>query len=242
MNPAQLLLRDAQAIAAAVRAGNCSVQDLVVASLERIAATEPRVNAFTEITAARAQRRARQLDRDRGALRDLPLAGVPFSVKKLFDIEGLRTLAGSKIEHDAAPAARDAVLVQRLEAAGAVLVGALNMDEYAYGFTTENSHVGPTRNPHDPSRTAGGSSGGSAAAVAAGQVPLTLGSDTNGSIRVPSSFCGLFGLKPTYGRLTRAGTFPFVLSLDHLGPVTRTVEDLALTYDLMQGPDPHDPA
>ena len=240
MNPAQLLLRDAQAIAAAVRAGNCSVQDLVVASLERIAATEPRVNAFTEITAARAQRRARQLDRDRGALRDLPLAGVPFAVKNLFDIEGLRTLAGSKIEHDAAPAARDAVLVQRLEAAGAVLVGALNMDEYAYGFTTENSHVGPTRNPHDPSRTAGGSSGGSAAAVAAGQVPLTLGTDTNGSIRVPASLCGTFGLKPTFGRLPRTGSYPFVSSLDHLGPFARSVEDLALAYDAMQGHDGSD--
>ncbi|MCU0775884.1 MAG: AtzE family amidohydrolase, partial [Ideonella sp.] len=121
-------------------------------------------------------------------------------------------------------------------------VGALNMDEYAYGFTTENSHVGPTRNPHDLARLSGGSSGGSAAAVAAGQVPLTLGSDTNGSIRVPASLCGVFGLKPTYGRLPRTGSYPFVASLDHLGPFARSVADLAAAYDAMQGPDAEDPA
>ena len=112
--------------------------------------------------------------------------------------------------------------MRRLEAAGAVLVGALNMDEYAYGFTTENTHYGPTRNPHDLARISGGSSGGSAAAVAAGQVPLTLGSDTNGSIRVPASLCGTFGLKPTFGRLPRTGSYPFVASLDHLGPFARS--------------------
>jgi amidase/aspartyl-tRNA(Asn)/glutamyl-tRNA(Gln) amidotransferase subunit A len=124
-----------------------------------------------------------------------------------------------------------------MDAAGAVLIGALNMDEYAYGFTTENSHEGPTRNPHDLSRVSGGSSGGSAAAVAAGQVPLTLGSDTNGSIRVPSSLCGVFGLKPTFGRLPRSGSYPFVASLDHLGPFARSAFDLALAYDAMQGFD-----
>ena len=128
-----------------------------------------------------------------------PLAGVPFAVKNLFDVAGLVTLAGSIINRDHAPAARDAAAVRALGRAGAVLVGALNMDEYAYGFTTQNSHYGPTRNPHDPARLAGGSSGGSAAAVAAGLVPLGLGSDTNGSIRVPASFCGVLGLKPTYG-------------------------------------------
>jgi AtzE family amidohydrolase len=116
------------------------------------------------------------------------------------------------------------------------------MDEYAFGFSTENTHHGPTRNPHDPARIAGGSSGGSAAAVAAGLVPLTLGSDTNGSIRVPSSLCGIFGLKPTYGRLSRARSFPFVASLDHLGPMARSVADLALAYDAMLGADADDPA
>ena len=208
-------------------------------SLARIAATDGQVNAFTAVLAERALARAEQLDREG---RGLPLAGMPFAVKNLFDVQGLPTLAGSKIERGAAPAVSDAPLVQRLEAAGGVLVGALNMDEYAYGFTTENTHYGPTRNPHDLTRLSGGSSGGSAAAVAAGQVPLTLGSDTNGSIRVPSSLCGVFGLKPTFGRLPRTGTYPFVASLDHLGPMARSVTLLAQAYDAMQGPDAADPA
>ncbi|HNV92308.1 MAG TPA: AtzE family amidohydrolase, partial [Thauera aminoaromatica] len=201
----------------------------------------PKVNAFTAVLAERALKRAGQIDKHTRRA-ELSLAGVPFAVKNLFDIAGLPTLAGSKIERDAAPASRDALLVRRMEAAGAILVGALNMDEYAYGFTTENTHYGPTRNPHDPARISGGSSGGSAAAVAAGQVPLTLGSDTNGSIRVPSSLCGVFGLKPTYGRLPRLGSYPFVASLDHLGPFARSVADLAFAYDAMQGPAPDDPA
>src|SRR6185437_2033380 len=159
----------------------------------------------------------------------------------LFDVQGLATRAGSKINRDLKPSPRDATLIERLEAAGAILVGALNMGEYAYDFTGENIHYGPSRNPHDVKRMTGGSSGGSAAAVAGGLVPLALGSDTNGSIRVPSSLCGLFGLKPTYGRLSRAGMFPFVASLDHAGPFARTARDLALTYDVMQGHDPDDP-
>jgi 1-carboxybiuret hydrolase len=170
-----------------------------------------------------------------------PLAGVPFAVKNLFDVAGLPTLAGSKINRDAAPAGRDATLIERLEAAGAVLVGALNMGEYAYDFTGENLHDGATRNPHDLRRMSGGSSGGSAAAVAGGLVPLALGSDTNGSIRVPASLCGLFGLKATYGRLSRARTFPFAASFDHVGPLTRSARDLAVAYDAMQGYDADDP-
>jgi AtzE family amidohydrolase len=167
---------------------------------------------------------------------------VPFAVKNLYDVEGLVTRAGSKINRDNAPAKRDATLVTRLEAAGAVLVGALNMDEYAYGFTGENAHDGAARNPHDLERMTGGSSSGPAAAVAAGLVPLALGSDTNGSIRVPASFCGLFGLKPTFGRLSRARTFPFVASFDHVGPLGRSARDLALAYDAMQGFDDDDAA
>jgi amidase/aspartyl-tRNA(Asn)/glutamyl-tRNA(Gln) amidotransferase subunit A len=231
----------AQAIAQQVRDGTARATDAVQAALDRIAATEPRVNAFTAVLAERALKRAVLIDKHERRPR-MPLAGVPFAVKNLFDVAGLPTLAGSRIEATAAPAARDAVLVRRLETAGAVLVGALNMDEYAYGFTTENTHYGPTRNPHDSTRISGGSSGGSAAAVAAGQVPLTLGSDTNGSIRVPSSLCGTFGLKPTFGRLPRTGSYPFVASLDHLGPFARSVMDLALAYDAMQGPDDADPA
>jgi aspartyl-tRNA(Asn)/glutamyl-tRNA(Gln) amidotransferase subunit A len=166
---------------------------------------------------------------------------VPFAVKNLFDIEGLATRAGSKINRDRPRSERDSALIERLEAAGAILIGALNMGEYAYDFTGENVHDGASRNPHDSSRMTGGSSGGSGGAVAGGLVPLALGSDTNGSIRVPSSFCGIFGLKPTYGRLTRARNFPFVASLDHLGPFARNSKDLALAYDAMQGHDPDDP-
>ena len=232
---------NALAIAQQVRAGTMTAAAAVEQSLARITATEPKVNAFTAVLAERALKRAGQIDKHTRRA-ELSLAGVPFAVKNLFDIAGLPTLAGSKIERDAAPASRDALLVRRMEAAGAILVGALNMDEYAYGFTTENTHYGPTRNPHDLTRISGGSSGGSGAAVAAGQVPITLGSDTNGSIRVPSSLCGVFGLKPTYGRLPRLGSYPFVASLDHLGPFARSVADLAFAYDAMQGPAPDDPA
>ena len=232
---------NATTIAAAVRDGAQSARVAVQASLDRIAATDGKVNAFTAVLAERALKRADAVDASPRRAR-MKLAGVPFAVKNLFDVAGLSTLAGSKIERDAPPAARDAVLVRRLEAEGAVLVGALNMDEYAYGFTTENTHYGPTHNPHDLARISGGSSGGSAAAVAAGQVPLTLGSDTNGSIRVPASLCGTFGLKPTFGRLPRTGSYPFVASLDHLGPFARGTADLALAYDAMQGADPQDPA
>lgn len=241
---ADLLRKSASAMAESVRAGTVSASALALASFARIETTDDRVNAFTKRTQQRALQRAAALDAQLAnggaqsqALSALPLLGVPFAVKNLFDIEGVSTLAGSKIERDSPPAKADAALVQRLEAAGAVLVGALNMDEYAYGFTTENSHEGPARNPHDLTRIAGGSSGGSGAAVAAGQVPLTLGSDTNGSIRVPASLCGVFGLKPTFGRLPRTGSYPFVSSLDHLGPFARSVRDLALAYDAMQGPE-----
>lgn len=229
-------------MARGVSEGQVSATELVHASLARIAQTDGRINAFTDVLAERALQRAAALDAQRRSTPATlpPLHGVPFAVKNLFDIAGLRTRAGSTIELDREPARRDAVLVERLEAAGGILVGALNMDEYAYGFTTENTHYGPTRNPHDLHRIAGGSSGGSGAAVAAGQVPLTLGSDTNGSIRVPASLCGVFGLKPTYGRLPRTGSYPFVDSIDVLGPLARSTADLALAYDAMQGHHPGD--
>lgn len=228
-------------IAAAVRDGKISATEALRVSLARIESTNPVLNAFTAVTSERARARAAAIDQARDDGRPLgPLAGVPFAVKNLFNVAGLATLAGSKINRDHAPAKADAALVQRLEAAGAVLVGALNMGEYAYDFTGENVHYGPSRNPHDPTCMSGGSSGGSGTAVAAGMVPLALGSDTNGSIRVPSSLCGLFGLKPTFGRLSRHGSFPFVADLDHLGPMARSVADLALSYDAMQGPDEND--
>jgi aspartyl-tRNA(Asn)/glutamyl-tRNA(Gln) amidotransferase subunit A len=229
-------------IAAAVAAGRTTAESVVAATFARIRARDPLLNAFTAVTEERASARARALDQARARRETLPpLAGVPFAVKNLFDIAGLATLAGAKINRDAPPANADATVIQRLEAAGAILVGALNMGEYAYDFTGENIHDGPSHNPHDLKRMTGGSSGGSAAAVAGGLVPLALGSDTNGSIRVPSSLSGLFGLKPTFGRISRAGMFPFVASLDHAGPFARTARDLALTYDAMSGYDPDDP-
>lgn len=237
------LPEDVAGIAAVVRSGEATAKEVVEAVLARIPRRDPEVNAFTAVTADRARAEAAAIDAARSNGQRLPpLAGVPYAVKNLYDVAGLPTLAGSKINEDRPPAENDAALVSRLQAAGAVLVGTLNMDAYAYGFTTENTAYGVTHNPHDPSRSAGGSSGGSGAAVAAGLVPLTLGSDTNGSIRVPASFCGIFGLKPTFGRLPRTGAALLSASLDHLGPLATTTADLAAAYDVLQGPDPRDPA
>lgn len=233
----------ALAIAAEVRSGKRTATEVARDTLARIAEHDGRYNAFTAVTEARALREAAAVDAAIAAGRDPgPLAGVPFAVKNLFDVAGHVTLAGSRINAANAAAAADATAVRRLCEAGAVLMGMLNMDEYAYGFTTENTHYGATRNPHALERIAGGSSGGSGAAVAGGLVPLALGTDTNGSIRVPSALTGIFGLKPTYGRLSRAGTFPFVDSFDHVGPFARTTADLAVAYDVMQGADARDPA
>jgi 1-carboxybiuret hydrolase len=233
----------ASEIAQAVAGRKISALSATEAALARIARYNPVLNCFTDITAERARAKARAVDAAIAAGQPVgPLAGVPFAVKNLFDVQGLATRAGSKINRDLKPSPRDATLIERMEAAGAVLVGALNMGEYAYDFTGENVHDGPSRNPHDVTRMTGGSSGGSGGAVGGGLVPIALGSDTNGSIRVPSSFCGIFGLKPTYGRLSRARSFPFVASFDHLGPFARNTSDLALAYDAMQGPDPDDAA
>jgi AtzE family amidohydrolase len=239
--PIDLAWANAAEIARAVGSGDVSAASVTEAALARIEKLNPQLNAFTTVTAGRARARAKSIDATRDKA-SLPLAGVPFAVKNLFDIEGLPTVAGSKINRAYPPAKKDSPLIERLEAAGAVLLGALNMGEYAYDFTGENIHDGPSRNPHDVSRMTGGSSGGSGGAVAGGLVPLALGSDTNGSIRVPSSLCGIFGLKPTYGRLTRARSFPFVASFDHLGPFARSAPDLALSYDAMQGFDADDAA
>jgi aspartyl-tRNA(Asn)/glutamyl-tRNA(Gln) amidotransferase subunit A len=230
-------------IARAVTVSETSATAIVEAALARITERDPILNSFTSVVTDRARKRAQAIDIAHAKGRSLgPLAGVPFAVKNLFDVAGLTTLAGSKINRSLAPSTHDSPLIERLEGAGAVLVGALNMGEYAYDFTGENIHDGPSRNPHDVKRMTGGSSGGSGAAVAGGLVPVALGSDTNGSIRVPASLCGIFGLKPTYGRLPRNRTFPFVASFDHLGPFARTTRDLALIYDAMQGHDPDDPA
>src|SRR5262245_12463617 len=216
---------NAAEIAEAVKAGRVSAAQIVEDALARITERDPVLNAFTDVLSERARQHAAAVD---AARKKGPLAGVPFAVKNLFDVKGLPTRAGSKINRELPPSQHDSPLIERLEAAGAILIGALNMGEYAYDFTGENVHDGNAHNPHDTSRMTGGSSSGSGGAVAGGLVPLSLGSDTNGSIRVPSSFCGLFGLKPTYGRLSRARSYPFVSSLDHLGPLARSARDLAL--------------
>ena len=233
---------DAVEISKAVRSGEISAREICGKFLEQINQKNQTLNCFTAILSERAFARAKTLDEAVARGEDPgPLTGVPFAVKNLFDIAGITTIAGSKINRENPSAAEDATAVKRLEKAGAILVGALNMDEYAYGFVTENSHYGATPNPHDITRISGGSSGGSAASVAAGLVPFSLGSDTNGSIRVPASLCGILGLKPTYGRLSRAGVVLFASSLDHIGPMARTVRDIAAIYDSLQGEDRRDP-
>lgn len=229
-------------IAQRVNGGEITAQAVVRTALDRITRQDKQLNCFTHVLTDSALAAAAVIDQKLAQGKSVgPLAGVPFAVKNLFDIAGTVTLAGSKINRDNSAATLDATAVTRLKAAGAVLVGALNMDEYAYGFVTVNHHYGTTPNPHDPTRISGGSSGGSAAAVAAGLVPLTLGSDTNGSIRVPASLCGVYGLKPTYGLLSRAGVYLFSSSLDHVGPFARSVPDLALAFASLQGPDSRDP-
>ncbi len=223
-------------IAGGVRSGTLKATELAKAVLEDVSRRNSVYNCFTRVLGESAMSAAAAIDQqvvkgiDPG-----PLAGVPFAVKDLVDVAGLATTAGAKMRIAAPPATRDAVIVARLKAAGAVLIGTLNMDEYAYGFATVNPHFGTTRNPHDVDRLAGGSSGGSAAAVAAGFVPLTLGSDTNGSIRVPASLCGLWGIRPADGAISVEGTFPFVEILDTVGPFTRTAADLELVYELLSG-------
>ncbi|MGK7898442.1 MAG: AtzE family amidohydrolase [Xenococcus sp. (in: cyanobacteria)] len=233
---------DAVEIAQRIHDREITAIEVIEQSLEQIAQRNQQLNCFTTVTKERAISQAIKIDQLIAQNRDPGiLAGVPFAVKNLFDIEGVITLAGSKINRDNPPALEDATAITKLREAGAILVGALNMDEYAYGFVTENSHYGATPNPHDPSRIVGGSSGGSAAAVAADLVPLTLGSDTNGSIRVPAALAGVYGFKPTYGRLSRRGAFLFASSLDHIGLFARSVRDIATVFDILQGADSRDP-
>lgn len=223
-------------IANAVRSGTVKSVDLANAALEDISARNSATNSFTRVLTESAIEAAFEVDRKvANGIDPGPLAGVPFGAKDLYDIAGFPTTAGAKMRIGAEPAKRDAVVVTRLKAAGAVLVGTTNMDEYAYGFATVNPHFGTTRNPHDLNRLAGGSSGGSAAAVAAGLVPLSLGSDTNGSIRVPAALCGIWGIRPADGAISVEGTFPFVEILDTVGPFVRSAGELELVYELLSG-------
>lgn len=224
----------------ALSQGEISARDIAQHTLAAIEQHKA-INAWIEVTGQRMLREADQIDQQRQRGEALPpLAGIPYAVKNLFDVAGHSTLAGASLFSARAAAREDAWAVNKLRQSGALLSGMLNMDAYAYGFTTENTHYGATHNPRDLTRVAGGSSGGSAAAVAAGLVHFSLGTDTNGSIRVPASLCGIFGLKPTFGRLSRSGSHPFVASLDHIGPFARSVEDLSLVYDTLQGADASD--
>jgi AtzE family amidohydrolase len=230
-------LRDdasAATIADAVRSGTVSAKAVIDATLARIEARNRTINAFTAVAVARARKRAAALDAARLAGAGLgPLAGVPFAVKAMIDVAGLTTTAGSALHCDDPPAARDAVVVQQLEGAGAICVGALNMDEFGMGGTTENAKFGPTRNPHDPTRTPGGSSGGSAAALAAGLVPITLGADGLGSIRLPASLCGVYGLRPTRGAVSSQGQLGADGTISTVGPMARSALDIALCHDVL---------
>jgi aspartyl-tRNA(Asn)/glutamyl-tRNA(Gln) amidotransferase subunit A len=229
-----------QEIAKALRERTVSSVELTNDSLRRIAALDPKLKAFITVTAEWAETQARQADQDLADGKDRgPLHGIPVAVKDVFCTQGVRTTCGSMLFADHIPD-YDATVVERLRAAGAVIVGKTNMHELAYGVTSANPHFGTVRNPWDLDRITGGSSGGSGSAVAAGLVPMAMGSDTGGSIRVPASFCGTVGLKPSFGRVSRYGVLPLDFSLDHMGPLTQCVRDAALTLNVLAGFDPRD--
>ena len=236
----ELVRKSAAELAAAVTAGEASAEEITTAHLERIAAVDDQVRAFLHVAAQDALAQARAVDRRRAAGERLgSLAGVPVAVKDLFTTVGMPTTCGSKILDGWLPP-YESTITQRLRDAGAVLIGKTNMDEFAMGSSTENSGYGPSHNPWNLTRVPGGSSGGSAAAVAAYQAPLALGTDTGGSIRQPASVCGIVGTKPTYGGNSRYGVVAFASSLDTPGPFGRTVLDTALLHEAMSGHDPMD--
>ncbi len=229
-----------QEAAALLRKGEICSAELTEQSLERIARFQPKLNAFLTVMSERALDRAREMDTElrRGNSRG-PLHGIPVAVKDVFCMNGVRTTCGSAL-FDANVPDHDAAVVERLEAAGAVIVGKTSMHELAYGISSTNPHFGAVHNPWNLDCIPGGSSGGSGAAVAAGLVFMAMGSDTGGSIRIPASFCGTVGLKPTIGRVSRYGVMPLDFTLDHMGPLTRTVREAALTLQVLAGYDPRD--
>ncbi len=227
-------------IARQVRAGEVSARRSIELALERARAAQARTNAFITIAEEHALVAAERLDARLAAGEDVgPLAGVPLVVKDNLCTNGLRTTAGSQLLAGFVPP-YDATVVARLAAAGAVVIGKANLDEFGMGSGNENSYFGAVRNPLDERRVAGGSSGGSAAAVAAGAAPLALGSDTGGSARLPASFCGIFGFKPSYGALSRYGLVAFASSLDQVGIMGRELADVELAFELTAGADPYD--
>jgi aspartyl-tRNA(Asn)/glutamyl-tRNA(Gln) amidotransferase subunit A len=231
-----LPFQTAREIRDAVAARQVSAVEVCEKALDRIEAVNLSLKAFLTVAGDRAIESARAVDREK---RSAPLAGVPIAVKDNIMTRGIRTTAASHMLETFVPP-YDATVVTKLEAAGAVIVGKTNCDEFAMGSTTENSAFGPSRNPWNPDHISGGSSGGSAVAVAAGMSPIALGSDTGGSIRQPASLCGIAGLKPTYGRVSRYGLIAFASSLDQIGPLARTAHDAALVLSVLAGPDPRD--
>lgn len=227
--------------AAEIAAKRLSPVELTQAYLDRIAAVNPAINAYITVTADSALAQAKQAEAEiaRGDYKG-PFHGMPIALKDLFDTKGIRTTGGSKIMADRVPT-EDGVVVSMLNDAGAVLLGKLNMHEFAFGITNVNPHYGPARNAWDTDRITGGSSGGSGTATAAGLCAAALGSDTGGSIRIPAGLCGIVGLKPTYGRVSKRGVLPLSMSLDHVGPMTRTAEDAALMLQVIAGHDAQDP-
>jgi aspartyl-tRNA(Asn)/glutamyl-tRNA(Gln) amidotransferase subunit A len=238
MNPLTLTISE---IAELLRTKQLSPVELTTATLQRIEQLNPELNAFITITSELALEQAQAAEEEiqRGDWRG-PLHGVPIGIKDLIDTAGIRTTCGSAVFAARVPT-EDAFVVQRLKQAGAVIVGKQNLQEFAWGGTSASSHFGPVRNPWDQSRIAGGSSGGSAAAVAAQMCFAAIGTDTGGSVREPASFCGVVGLKPTYGRVSTRGVFPLSWSLDHVGPLGRSVKDVAIMMDGIAGYDEKDP-
>ena len=224
----------------AIQAREISPTELTEAYLRRIESLNPRVNAYITVTAERARADARRATDELMAGRSRgPLHGIPIALKDLYETAGIRTTGGGKFHTDHIPE-HDCPVARRLRDAGTVLLGKLNTHEYAYGVTTNNPHYGPTRNPWNLEHIPGGSSGGSGAAIAVGLATATMGTDTGGSIRMPASVCGVVGLKPTYGRVSKAGVLPLSYLFDHTGPITRTVEDAAIILKTIAGYDPSD--
>jgi aspartyl-tRNA(Asn)/glutamyl-tRNA(Gln) amidotransferase subunit A len=240
--PEALISRPIHQLAPLLERKEISPVELFNEAIERIHQLQPKLNSFITITEEEGRKAATEAESEirKGQYRG-PLHGIPISIKDLFATRGVRTTAGSKVLAKWIPDF-DATAVARLHQAGMVLVGKTNMHEFAYGVTNDNPHYGPARNPWDPTRVPGGSSGGSAAAVASSQCTASLGSDTGGSIRTPAAVCGVVGLKPTYGRVSRYGAIPLAWSLDHVGPLTKSVEDAAIMLAAIAGPDPKDPS
>ena len=240
--PADLISRPIHQLAPLLEKKEILPVELFDEAIERIHQLHPKLNSFITITEEEGRKAATEAESEIRKGQYLgPLHGIPISIKDLFTTRGVRTTAGSQVLANSIPD-YDATAVTRLRQAGMVLIGKTNMHEFAYGVSNDNPHYGPARNPWDPTRVPGGSSGGSAAAVASSQCSASLGSDTGGSIRIPSAVCGVVGLKPTYGRVSRYGAIPLSWSLDHVGPITKSAEDAAIMLAAIAGPDPMDPS